>query len=820
MAHLHRVAVALLFAGCVGGITGTPLPFDAGFTEDAGSTEDAGTTADAGTTEDAGTPDAGVTGPRSPVDCSADAGSAHLACTGLYSDWPGLAVSTDLTEFVPGYSLWSDGTTKRRWARFPPGTRIDTSNPLEWDFPTGTRLWKEFSLNGVRVETRMLSKRGPGDWEMATFRWRDDESAALRLDEGELNVRDSGYEIPAVTACAQCHGLTGDVPLGLDPVLVSAPAASGLTAAVLNSRNLVTTPLVPAALQVPGNAVERAALGYLHANCGVSCHRAAGAYVQGSLLRLEPGELGSVQATDTYQTSVNVPTFTYVIPGQPAGRSMRIASGGTNQALALSAMHVRMASRVPGQQMPQLATRRVDTAGLGDVERWIRSMLTDAGYPAFPDAGTPATPDAGGGFDGGGGSDGGIVNPGGPDGGWLTTNRDFPGVGRGLASGCTATPPALKLTPLVTGLDQPTFAGFEPGDSTRLYILERTGRAVVRDLTLSPTMPVAASTLPTFFNLNGLVVAQAMGEAGLLSMAFHPNFASNNRLFVSFNGNSASGFSAKVVQEYRRTGTTAAPLLQPLFRSTSACNAAHIGGHIEFGPDGLLYYSTGELCYTPSTPPGVHESQATTNLTGKLLRYDVNASTAPPATIVHLGLRNPWRFGFDRTNGDLFIGDVGGTYEKVIARPATSTMRNLGWGGAGAMGDTLTGADRLCDTCPMPATSCAACQGITPPIAVHNFDGTIIMGFVYRGSINCMRGRLVYGMFYRPTTAPRGSIRSLVWDGNVVSAQVNHTADLNPGSALHFIPTSIGQDSNGEIYVVHYGSAAGNDGVVYRVDLE
>jgi hypothetical protein len=81
---------------------------------------------------------------------------------------------------------------------------------------------------------------------------------------------------------------------------------------------------------------------------------------------------------------------------------------------------------------------------------------------------------------------------------------------------------------------------------------------------------VAASTLPLFFDLRGLVIAQQPGEAGLLSMAFHPNFANNDRLFVSFNGNATSGFSAKVVQEYRRTGSTAVPQVAPLFRSSSS----------------------------------------------------------------------------------------------------------------------------------------------------------------------------------------------------------------------------------------------------------
>src|SRR5437762_972066 len=103
-----------------------------------------------------------------------------LTCTGLYSDISTKELAPGVEPYLPAIALWSDGADKDRWIRLPPGTTIDTSDPNEWAFPDGTKLWKQFSRDGRRVETRLWQKVRSGFWVDAAYAWSDDETEAVR----------------------------------------------------------------------------------------------------------------------------------------------------------------------------------------------------------------------------------------------------------------------------------------------------------------------------------------------------------------------------------------------------------------------------------------------------------------------------------------------------------------------------------------------------------------------------------------------------------------------------------------------------------------
>ena len=111
----------------------------------------------------------------------------------------------NVRQYDPGLHLWSDGASKTRWIYLPPGTKIDTSNMDEWTFARAPKVWKEFVVGGVRLETRLLWKRPSGAWYFTTYRWSADGSAAPELTAGELNADGNGYEIPTQSACYDCH---------------------------------------------------------------------------------------------------------------------------------------------------------------------------------------------------------------------------------------------------------------------------------------------------------------------------------------------------------------------------------------------------------------------------------------------------------------------------------------------------------------------------------------------------------------------------------------------------------------------------------------
>jgi len=307
----------------------------------------------------------------------------ELRCTGLYADWATKTVAADVRPYDPGLHLWSDGAGKTRWIYLPPGTKIDSSNMDQWTFPAGTKVWKEFALGGTRIETRLIWKRPSGSWYFTTYRWSaDGATSTSELISGQTNADGNGYEIPTQSNCYDCHGGRFDAVLGFEAVTLSSPQATGVTMATLISSNLLTDP-PSKPIVIPGDATTAAALGYLHMNCGTSCHnRDTGeAGYTNFLTRLEVATLTSPQTTDTYTTGVGQNSFF-----TPPGVAQPLLFAPCD--LTRSAGYYRLSHRdgvdgtAGGTQMPPIISHQVDTAGTAAVAAWLQSLpqcAADAG---------------------------------------------------------------------------------------------------------------------------------------------------------------------------------------------------------------------------------------------------------------------------------------------------------------------------------------------------------------------------------------------------------------------------------------------------------
>jgi hypothetical protein len=309
---------------------------------------------------------------------------ARLADTGLYEDFAERAIAAGVFAYTPQYPLWSDGATKRRFVLLPAGTAIDATDADAWVFPVGTKFWKEFSF-ARPVETRYMERTAAG-WLYATYAWNADGSEALLAAErgvrGAAEIRPgTKHDLPSRWECVACHEGQPTPVLGFGALQLSSdrdalaphaelPQPGDLDLAALVERGLVRG--LPLALVATPPRIaarsprERAALGYLHANCS-HCHNAAGplAAVGMSLaVRLLAGEGGVAEALTT---AVDRPSH-YRLPGADA--SLRVRPGEPEQSL----MTLRMASRNPLQQMPPLGTKLVDQKALALIRYWIREQ--------------------------------------------------------------------------------------------------------------------------------------------------------------------------------------------------------------------------------------------------------------------------------------------------------------------------------------------------------------------------------------------------------------------------------------------------------------
>jgi len=323
---------------------------DGGSATDAASAPDSAL-ADGALAADAAGPDANVTMPM------------KLSETGLYADIATDVIASDVRFYQPEYVLWSDGATKRRWVYLPPGSQIDTLDMDYWTLPVGTKLWKEFTRDGVRVETRLLQKNGPNDWFMMPYQWNDEQTEAVAVADGVHDASGTPHDIPNTSDCNTCHGKIGDVALGFSAIQLS-HNLSGLTLSDLRANGELTDNPPGGGYSVPGNADVEPALGYLHANCG-GCHHA-----RSPLMTVVPLQLRvSTAASNPSQTSAYL-TAVCVAPTLNVGGATSLIEGGD---ASTSAVHLRMSLRTP-QQMPPLGTEDVDTAGLAMVDKWINSL--------------------------------------------------------------------------------------------------------------------------------------------------------------------------------------------------------------------------------------------------------------------------------------------------------------------------------------------------------------------------------------------------------------------------------------------------------------
>lgn len=367
--------------------------------------------------------------------------------------------------------------------------------------------------------------------------------------------------------------------------------------------------------------------------------------------------------------------------------------------------------------------------------------------------------------------------------------------------------PPVRLTEVATGLAAPVEIVNANDASSRLFILEQKGRIrVMRDgkVLERPFIDVTAK------------VASG-GERGLLGLAFDPHFNANGAFYVYY---TAAHTGAVTIERYLRDRgdpdrgdpATGAVLLSIPHDEY----ANHNGGHLAFGPDGYLYAGTGD------GGPGndrLRNGQDTGSLLGKLLRIAVDGGPRyripddnPFAKdtcakgrcpeVLHYGLRNPWRYSFDRATGDLYIADVGqDDWEEVDYLPArTPGPRNFGWGifeGFACFNDTYHGKPGACD---------ALRDAVKPILAYgHRRDGgiAIIGGYVYRGKrIAALQGYYLYGDY--------GSRR--IWAARREGAHWRTDLLLPPGPELGAI-SSFGEDEAGELYVTDLGH-----GKIWRID--
>jgi len=331
-----------------------------------------------------------------------------LLCTGLYADIVSKTLAPGVRPYLPAIPLWSDGAQKARWIQLPPGTRIDATNPNEWTFPIGTKVWKEFSRNGKRIETRLFQKidNGPPPyWVHATYAWNADESEALASGGGDIALdADAGtYHIPTFSECEQCHNGRIDHVLGFEQISLGLAGAQGLTLAQLASEALVAPVPSQTSLTIgdDGTGAASAAIGWIHINCGVTCHNAnstATAYGVGMRLRLDPSLLDGRPLTasnaDPLRTTIGVPA---VAPGwvQPVHWT-RIVPGDPSHSLLVELISNRGKDNAVGGQMPPIATSIVDTADVARVVAWVAAMAPalDGGADATTETNVDAETDA------------------------------------------------------------------------------------------------------------------------------------------------------------------------------------------------------------------------------------------------------------------------------------------------------------------------------------------------------------------------------------------------------------------------------------------
>jgi glucose/arabinose dehydrogenase len=354
-------------------------------------------------------------------------------------------------------------------------------------------------------------------------------------------------------------------------------------------------------------------------------------------------------------------------------------------------------------------------------------------------------------------------------------------------------PAAAAIELQLVASNVPYIVGIEDArdDSGRLFLVSQTGRILIHDGT--HVLPDA------FLDISSLV--RFDGEQGLLGLAFHPSYPANGLFYVHYTDRSGS----TVVARYQVSSNpnvadprSAATLLTQRQPFTN-----HKGGRLAFGPDGLLYIGLGD---GGSGGDPMNNGQRLDTILGKLLRIEVNSGSpygipasnpfvgvsGARAEIWAYGLRNPWRFAFDRDTGDLIIADVGqGAWEEIDFQPAAATGgQNYGWG-------LMEGRH-----CFNPTTNCNP-GSLTFPILEysHLLGCSVTGGFRYRGALLADH---IGTYFFADYCTGR------IW-GATQDAQGEWTATQL--LVTNVTVTTFGESSNGEIVLSHYGA----NGQLYRL---
>jgi glucose/arabinose dehydrogenase len=355
----------------------------------------------------------------------------------------------------------------------------------------------------------------------------------------------------------------------------------------------------------------------------------------------------------------------------------------------------------------------------------------------------------------------------------------------------SATSAATVLNPVVSGLDSPVFVTSAKDGSGRLFVVEQTGKIrVIKGGVLLSTPLIDLTTL-----------ISTGGERGVLGLAFHPSFKTNGLFYVYYTRTDGD----IVIDQYKTTaanGNVADPASVRRIITIDHPNTNHNGGTIVFDKAGYLFVGTGD----GGTGGALAQSKDT--LLGKLLRINVNGFvgsrqyTIPSGNpyvgktgldeIWSYGLRNPWRFSFDRATGDLWIGDVGQRlYEEIDRSTVAGSNRgrgvNFGW-------NVMEGRH-----CYSPSTGCSATGRFLPVVEYPHSQGcSVTGGYVYRGkAVPSLVGRYVFGDYCSGTiwSVPKGGASPMT------KALVMDTA---------YSISSFGEDEAGELYLVDRG------GTLYR----
>ncbi|HUN82229.1 MAG TPA: PQQ-dependent sugar dehydrogenase [Phycisphaerae bacterium] len=403
-------------------------------------------------------------------------------------------------------------------------------------------------------------------------------------------------------------------------------------------------------------------------------------------------------------------------------------------------------------------------------------------------------------------------------------------------SGCTSRPPqdAIGLRSIATGLTSPVALVESPDGSHRLFVVDQIG--VIRIINPDDT---PAST--PFLDIRDKLIplSPAYDERGLLCMAFHPKFASNNRFFVVYNAPSTSGGADcdLVLSEFAAVTDllTALPTTEKIILRIAKPQSNHNGGQIAFGPDGFLYFSIGDGGgggdVGSGHTPDLGNAQDKTTLLGKILRLDVDSASPyaiPPdnpfvgipsarGEIWAYGLRNPWRFSFDMVGGRLFAGDVGqDAFEEV---DIIEKGGNYGWHiregfscyNSGSCSSTGADGEPLID--PIVAYPHQSADG-----SPHG--EAIIGGFVYRGStISSLAGQYIFGDFTAGGLVADGQLFAGIENADGTWTPRTLPIAGRPGGALNRYVFGFGQDSSGEVYVLTSSNPgpSGTTGEVFKL---